>query len=51
MFPETERKADELIRLLGALGQAQEQSEDPAAVSELTSQATQAHLDLAREIA
>ena len=51
MFPETERKANELIRLLGALGQAQELSDDPAEISDLTSKATEAHLELKREVA
>jgi hypothetical protein len=51
MSPQSERKADELIRLLGALGKAQEQGEDPATVSGLTAMAAKAHAELATELA
>ena len=51
MYPQSERKADELIRLLGALGKAQEHGEDPAKVSDLTAMAARAHAELAAELA
>lgn len=51
MLAESASKADELVRLLGALGYAQETCEDQSAVSELASHASQAHQELARELA
>lgn len=50
MSPESENKADELIRLLGALGQAQEHGEDPGHISSLAEQASRAHAELASEV-